>query len=105
MSKLINITELLSSEKPCIQIGEKSYPVNDGVDAVIAFEEAASQGARGMITALEAALGKNAYKEIGVGTFSLSNLRVLATAVLAAQAGLSYEEAEARFQRSADATE
>lgn len=103
MSKIINITELLSNEKPVIQIGEKSYPVNDGVDAVLAFEEAAGNGAKGLLTALEGALGKEAYAEIGVASYGLSNLKVLATAVLAAQAGITYEEAAARF-RGTDTT-
>lgn len=104
MAKVINITNLLSNEKPVIQIGEKAYPVNDGVDAVLAFEEAASQGARGLLTALEESLGVEAYTEIGVAKFGLNNLQVMATAVLAAQAGVTYEEASARFQQSNEAT-
>lgn len=99
MAKVINITELLSSDKPVIQIGTKSYPVNDGVDAVLGFEEAASKGTRGLLEALEGALGKEAYADIGVSSYGLANLKVLATAVLAAQAGITYEEAAARFRR------
>lgn len=98
MANVINITNLLSNEKPVIQIGEKSYPVNDGVDAVMAFEEAASKGAKGLLVALEGALGKEAYGEIGVSKMGLGNLKVLSTAVLASQAGISYEEAAARFR-------
>ena len=104
MATVINITNLLSNEKPVIQIGEKSYPVNDGVDAVMAFEEAASKGAKGLLVALEGALGKGAYAEIGVSKMGLGNLKVLSTAVLAAQAGIPYEEATARF-RGASAAE
>lgn len=99
MSKVINISDLLSSAKPSIQIGQKVYPVNDGVDVVLAFEEQAGKGIRGLLGALESALGADAYAEIGVESYPIANIQVLATAVLAAQMGISYEDAAARFRR------
>lgn len=98
MSKVINITDKFSTDLPSIQIGEKQYPVNNGVSAMMAFEEAATGGIAGILKALEGAFGKKAYKEMGIEDMSMGNIMVLSSAVLAAMMNITYEEANARFQ-------
>lgn len=98
MSKIINITDKFSNEQPSIQIGDKIYPVNNGISAMLAFEEAATGGVDGILNAMKGALGEKAYKEIGVPDLSFANIKVLASAVLAAMTDITYEEAAARFQ-------
>lgn len=99
MSKVINITDKLSSEKPSITIGDKSYEINDSMETVFKFEELASTGNKGALDAIKMALGEKAYKELKVEKMSVANFKVLMIALLAAMQGLTYEEAEARFQR------
>lgn len=101
MAKNINITDLLSSDQPTIQIGDKQYAVNNSVEAAMRFEELANGGGtKELLAAIEGALGKETYKEIGVAKLPLQNLKVLTTAILAATQNLTYEEAAARFQQS-----
>lgn len=96
----INITDKFIKQQPEIQIGEKLYPVDNSVEAVLKFEELAEGGGtKALLAALEGALGKKAYEEIGVTKLSVANLRVLMVAIMAAMQELSYEEADARFQR------
>ncbi|MGF6358073.1 hypothetical protein ABIE27_006038 [Paenibacillus sp. 4624] len=99
MSQVINITDKFSKELPSIQIGDKLYPVNNGVSAMMAFEAAATGGTSGILKALEGAFGKKAYKEMGIEDMSMGNILVLSSAVLAAMMNITYEEANARFQR------
>lgn len=99
MSNVINITDKFSKDLPSIQIGDKLYPVNNGISAMLAFEEAATGGIAGILKALEGAFGKKAYKEMDVEGMSMGNIMVLASAVLAAMMNITYEEANARFQR------
>lgn len=99
MSKVINITDKFSTELPSIQIGEKLYSVNNGVSAMMAFEDAATGGVAGILKALEGAFGKKAYKEMGIEDMSMGNIMILSSAVLAAMMNITYEEANARFQR------
>ncbi|WP_336759440.1 hypothetical protein [Paenibacillus sp. USHLN196] len=101
MSKVINITDKFSTELPSIQIGEKLYPVNNGISAMMAFEEAATGGMAGILKALKGAFGEKAYKTMDVEGMSMGNIMVLASAVLAAMMNITYEEANARFQREA----
>ncbi|MOA53650.1 hypothetical protein D3C78_1771410 [compost metagenome] len=56
-----------------------------------------------MLDALKGALGEDAFNEIGVMKMSMENIKVLSTGILAAQSGISYEEAAARFQRAENA--
>jgi hypothetical protein len=98
LAKIINITDRLSTEKPSIIIGEKSYSVNDGMDNVLKFEELAGASTMDSMTqALELSLGKEVVEELGVKSWSINNFKVLTTAILAAMQGIEYEEAEARF--------
>lgn len=95
----INITDKFSKEQPSVQIGEKSYPVDNSVEAVLKFEELSEGGGtKALLGALETALGEDAYKEIGVIKLSVANLKVLTVALMAAMQDLPYEEAAARFQ-------
>lgn len=101
MAKVINITDKLSNDKPKIQIGEKSYEVNNSMGAVFTFQELAMTSTKESLTkAIEMSLGKEAAKEIDVEKWSLENFKVLSTAILAAMQNIDYEEAEARFQKS-----
>lgn len=98
MAKVINITDKLSSIKPVIVVGEKSYPVEDGMDTVMAFEELAVKSTRdALIEAIELTLGKEAVAELNIAKWSFGNFKVITTAILASVQGISYEEAEARF--------
>jgi len=99
LAKLINISDRLSKGKPKIQIGEKQYEINDSMSNVIKFEELASAStSESMLKAIELSLGKAAVKEIGVQDWSISNFKILITAILAAMQDMEYEEAEKRFQ-------
>lgn len=98
MSKIINITDKLSNEKPSLQIGEKLYHVNDGVTTVLKFEELATAGTTGaMVEAITTALGEKASKELKIENMSIGNFKVLSIAIMAAVQGIEYEEAAARF--------
>lgn len=101
MSKVINITDKLSDEKPTIVIGDKSYEVNDALEVVFKFEEVAQNGARGQgaTEAIKLALGDKASKELKIEKMSVGNFRVLMIALMAAMQGLTYEDAEARFRQ------
>jgi hypothetical protein len=101
VAKIINISEKLNNEKPIIQVGEKSYIVNDGIDVVFRFEELTVAGTKGaMMEAIRLTLGEDAVEELGAGSWSIKNFKVLTIAILAAMQDLDYEEAEARFQKS-----
>jgi len=98
---IINITDKLSSTRPQIQIGEKTYEVNNSMAAVFNFEGLASTGtATKMKESMELALGKDAVAEIDVMAMSLENFKVLSIAVMAAMQGLTFEKAEARFRKA-----
>ena len=101
MSKIINITDKLRTDKPVIQIGDKEYSVNDGLDTVMKFEELASAGStENMIKAIEVALGEKAAKELKPQGMSVSNFQVLVIAIMAAVQGVAYEEAASRFRKA-----
>jgi hypothetical protein len=100
MSKVINITDKLSKEKPSIQIGNKIYTVDDTITNVLKFEELANTGtSAAMVEAIALALGSKAAKELNVEKMSIQSFKVLATAVIAAMQDMEYEEAAARFQK------
>lgn len=100
MSKVINITDKLSKEKPSIQIGDKTYSVDDTITNVLKFEELANTGtSAAMVEAISLALGSKAAKELSVEKMSIQSFKVLATAVIAAMQDMDYEEAAARFQK------
>jgi hypothetical protein len=96
MARIINISGKFSTDRPVIELDRKLYVVNDGLNAIFKFEELAASGTSdGMVKALEVALGEDATEELGVQNLSVSNIRVLITAIIAAIQDISYEEAEA----------
>ena len=98
MAKIINITDKLSNVKPVIIIGEKSYPVEDGMDVVMKFEELAAKSTSDALKeSIVLTLGKEAVEELNVSSWSLENFKVLTIAILAAVQGVEYEEAASRF--------
>jgi len=100
MAKIINISDKLSKDKPVITIGDKSYEVNDSMANVMKFEElAADSKSESMLKAIELSLGAEAAEEIGIQDMSITNFKVIITAILAAMQDVTYEEAEARFPK------
>ena len=100
MAKIINISDKLSTEKPCITVGDKTYEVNDSLKTVMKFEETYGDGdIQSMIECMAVALGEQAYNEIGFDNMSFSNIKVWFLAVMAALQDLPYDEVEARFRK------
>jgi hypothetical protein len=100
MSKVINITDKLSKDKPTLVVGDKEYEVNDSMEVVLKFEELASElTIENMEKAITLALGKDAVKDMKILKMSLQNFKVYMIAILAAMQDISYEEAEARFPK------
>lgn len=100
MAKIINISDKLSLERPAIQVGDKSYEVNDSLATVMKFEEMYGNGdTQGMLECMKVALGESAYNELGFETTSFKNIRVWFFAVMAAMQDMTYEEVESRFRK------
>lgn len=100
MAKVINISDKLSTGKPTIQVGEKTYTVNDSIATVLKFEEVYGDGdVSTMLECLKVALGETAYNEIDFPSMSLTNIQVWFKAIMAAMQDLTYEEVEARFRQ------
>lgn len=106
MAKIINISDKLSSEKPCIQVGDKTYTVDDSLQTVMKFEEMYSdQGdTQGMLECLKVALGAKAYNELKFEKSSFKNIQVWFLAVMAAMQDEDYEVLEARFRKFSSET-
>lgn len=107
MAKIINISDKLSSEKPVIQIGDKTYPVNDSLETVMKFEEMYTDGGdtASMLECLKLALGTKAYNEQKFEKQSFMNIQVWFFAVMACMQDLTYEEVEARFHKFSDSND
>lgn len=100
MAKIINISDKLSFGKPKIQVGEKSYEVNDSLETVMKFEEQYGDGdIQGMLECMKVALGKDVYEELALEKTSFRNIQVWFFAVMAAMQDVEYEEIESRFQQ------
>lgn len=100
MAKIINISDKLSNEKPCIQVGDNTYTVNDSLETVMKFEEMYGSGdSQGMLECMKIALGSSAYKELKFEKMSFSNIQVWFIAIMAAMQGMSYDEVENRFHQ------
>ena len=104
MAKIITISDKLSFEKPCIQVGDKTYTVNDSLETVMKFEEVYGDGdTTGMLECLKVALGQEAYDELNFEKMSFKNIQVWFLAINAAMQDMTYEETENRFRKfSAD---
>lgn len=98
MSKVIDITDKFSDEKPSIKIGDKTYPIDDSMDVVFKFEELSQQGSKGALDAIKLVVGEKAYKEIKVEKMSVANFKTIMIALLAGMQGITYEDAESRFR-------
>lgn len=100
MAKIINISDKLSLGKPVIQVGEKTYEVDDSLATVMKFEEMYADGdTQSMIECLKVALGETAYNELNIENVSFKNIQVWFLAVMAAMQDLDYEEVESRFRQ------
>ena len=100
MAKIINISDKLSFEKPCIQVGEKTYTVNDSLETVMKFEEVYGDGdTMSMLECLKVALGQTAYEELDFEKMSFKNIQVWFLAINAAMQDMTYEETESRFHK------
>jgi hypothetical protein len=100
MAKIINISDKLSFEKPCIQVNDKHYTVNDSLETVMKFEEVYGDGdTQGMLECLKVALGEEAYTELSFEKMSFKNIQVWFLAINAAMQDLTYEETESRFHK------
>lgn len=100
MAKIINISDKLSFDKPCIQVGEKTYTVNDSLETVMKFEEVYGDGdTQGMLECLKVAVGDEAYAELEFEKMSFKNIQVWFLAINAAMQDLTYEETENRFRK------
>lgn len=99
MSRVVNISDKFSTELPVIQIGEKAYTVETGMETVLKFEELTSTESTDTIEkAISIALGDEAAKELNVRRMPMSNIKVLITAIFAAMLDVDYDVADARFQ-------
>lgn len=105
MARTIDITSKLDNSKPVIQIGEKSYPVDNTLKVVTQFNRlvVSSGGEEGLIQGLRVALGETAVEELDLESLTLKSVQVIVLAVMAAMQDLSYEEAEARFRKFSEA--
>lgn len=105
MAKIINISDKLSLEKPVIQVGDKTYTVNDSLETVMKFEEQYGDGdIHGMLECMKVAIGETAYEKMAFEKMSFKNIQVWFFAVMAAMQDMSYEDVEARFRQTQQAT-
>ena len=101
MATHIDITGKLKYEPKFIQIGDKSYKVDDSkntVTKVMALFEGGGSEIEHMDKALALLLGKEAFKAIEAMNLSMEDYRVPFIAVMACVTGKTYEEAEADFR-------
>ena len=98
MGKVINITNKLNNGPTFIVVGEnKQYKVDDNYKTLMKVSSLLEEnGTESMMEAIELIIGKAARKEIE--NMSMSDVKVVFTALMAAVQGIDYEEAEARFQ-------
>ena len=100
MAKIINISDKLSYDKPCIQVGDKTYRVNDSLETVLKFEEVYGDGdTHSMLECMKLAIGAEAYAEMEFEKLSFKNIQVWFLAIMAAMQDMTYEEVESRFRQ------
>lgn len=100
MAKIINISDKLSTERPCIQVGDKTYQVNDSLETVLKFEEVYGDGdTQSMLECMKLAIGAKAYAEMKFEKMSFKNIQVWFMAIMAAMQDMTYEEVESRFRQ------
>lgn len=97
MSKVYNISDKMSGEKPTIIWGDKTLTVNTEVASVIKFQELSYEGGmNSLVEAVDVALGENHGVELT--KLLTPDFEVLVTAISAAIHGITYEEAASRFR-------
>lgn len=102
MAKIINISEKLSLEKPCIKVGDKEYAVDDSLQTVLKFEEMyddSRNGTQDMLECMKLSIGEEAYNELEFEKMSFKNIQVWFIAIMAAMQDSTYEEVEERFHQ------
>ena len=102
MAKIYTSDGKLLVEAPQIQIGDKLFAVDNRKSTYDKMQEAVkkAKGESEEKIILEYALGKAQMKEIEAMDLSLKGYMNLLTLVHAAIFDISFEEAEARFQRA-----
>lgn len=106
MSKVIDISGMLTNERPTIKLAEdKIYEVDDSKNTVLKFELAIEKKDLSEIGAMDEliamTLGKKAAKEIDDMNLSLSAYQPIIIAIMAALSKESFEDTEARFRKEA----
>lgn len=99
----LNITDKLGIEKQEITIAEgKTYEVNCGAKTMIKAQETFEKDKTfdSMFNVIELLLGKKARKEIYDMDLTVKQLQIVIIAIMAQVNEVSYEEMEARFQKS-----
>ena len=104
MAKIYTTDGKLLTETPQIQIGDKLFAIDNRKSTYDKMQEAVSNAKNGNEERiiLEHAFGKEQMKEIDAMDLSVKGMMNLLTYVHAAIFDISYEEAEARFQKAQD---
>lgn len=104
MAKHIDLSTVLSKERPTITINGKTYQVNDEKTNILLMnnELKKSDGAdlESIDKIIELLLGKKAVKEIDQAGFGLSQYMTIFYALVAAVNDEDIEEAKKRFRES-----
>lgn len=99
----LNIIDKLNVEEKTITIAEgKTYTVECGAKTMIKAQEIFKKdnSFEAMFQVIELLLGKKAKKEIEEMNFTIKQIQVLITAIMAQVNEVPYEEMEERFQNS-----
>lgn len=104
MSKVYDLTNKLSTEKPVIKIGDQEYKVKNGYKTVLLVQQKLGEldEAEAMDFVLEKLLGQKAKEEIDEMDLSFSDMKTIFLATMAASSGEELETIEARFQQATD---
>lgn len=97
----LNIIDKLNVEEKTITIAEgKTYTVECGAKTMIKAQEIFKKdnSFEAMFQVIELLLGKKAKKEIEEMNFTIKQIQVLITAIMAQVNEVPYEEMEERFQ-------
>lgn len=97
----LNIIDKLNVEEKTITIAEgKTYIVECGAKTIIKAQEIFKKdnSFEAMFQVIELLLGKKAKKEIEEMNFTIKQIQVLITAIMAQVNEVPYEEMEERFQ-------
>lgn len=102
MAKIYTTDGKLLTETPQIQIGDKLFAIDNRKSTYDKMQEAVSKCTNGNEERiiLEHAFGKAQMKEIDAMELSVKGMMNLLTYVHAAIFDISFEEAEARFQKA-----